>query len=300
MTDVTTEQDMGYQTLFEALVLDGFKRFCFGPEREPYALVASYEWDDYLDVITVRADGLTAAARLCKPADPLDPPRTAVWTWVGFDEDADGPNTQAESGIWAMLDLSHPNDPDAPHSRVETPAALRIPPEHQKQMKMRQPVPGSVHARAARLIYKKKQRRISEEFLGELFRAVDSNALISVADNFTPDGVLHFSNYPPITGRTAIAEFTRLLFTLANGIDHKMRNFWRVGYRQAFTEGEVTFTRLDNSPFTVPFATASWFNEDGNLLTEHHVYVNETPLMVGAMVGPDGLLIPPPSQLWTP
>jgi hypothetical protein len=88
--------------LFQALVNDGFTAYRCGPQDDPTALIAFYEWDDHIDVITV--------------PQVLEPPPTAVWTWVGDPEPA----------IWALLRLKHPDHPDAPAEQVPTLAELWV------------------------------------------------------------------------------------------------------------------------------------------------------------------------------
>jgi hypothetical protein len=122
--------------LFQALVNDGFTAYRCGPQNDPTALIAFYEWDDHIDVITVPQAGSAAAARLAKqdwPDQPqvLEPPPTAVWTWVGDPEPA----------IWALLRLKHPDHPDAPAEQVPTPAELRVPRELQRPIITRVPPP---------------------------------------------------------------------------------------------------------------------------------------------------------------
>ena len=267
MTD--QKQEDAVEALFQALVDDGFTAYCCGPTDDPTAVIAYYEWPDHIDMITVAQDGPAAAARLARPVDVLDPPDTALWIWVG----------DMESAIWALLGLPHPDDHDAPAAAVPTPEALRVPRELQRPMAIRVPDEEKAGARVARLSLARDKRNMSREFFRDLFAQVDGRAAIGAAENFTDDGTLQFANYPPMTGRTAIAQFVTILFELAATVKHELHNFWAVGDRTAITNGMVTFTRHDLTELVVPFATVSQFNEDRTLLTDHQVYVDCSALV---------------------
>lgn len=256
------------EALFQALINDGFKAYCCGPRDNPAAMIASYDWPTCTDVVVVPAQGPAGAARFEGRADVLNPPEKVSWAWVG----------DPESAIWALLNVAAPDDPDAPAAAVPCPAALRVPRETQRPTTVRLPLPSTAGVRAARLRRMRIIKGMSREFFEGLFGAVDSAAAIGAAENFTDDGVLVFANYPPMVGRTAITQFTMLLFQLAADVQHFIDDFWQVGERAAFTRGRVTFTRSDGSQLTVPFATVSLFNEDRSLLIHHQVYVDASML----------------------
>jgi hypothetical protein len=270
------QQEGLVEALFQALINDGFTAYCCGPEGDPTALIVFYEWDDHVDVVTIPQTGPAAAARLVKPAEVLDPPPTAVWTWVG----------EPEPAIWALLKLAHPDDPDAPAEVVQTPEALRVPPELQRPVSIRMPPAGKAGVRAERLRQAQAKKDISREFFGDLFEQVDSAAAIGAAENFTSDAEFQFANYPPMVGPAAIAQFVTTLFSLAAMVRHELYNFWELADRTAFTNGMVTFTRHDFTKLVVPFATVSKFNEDHTLLIRHQVYVDASALVPASAPSP--------------
>lgn len=260
------------EVLVRALLADGFTGHCCGPQDDPLAMIFVYEWRDHLDVVTMHQDGSAAAARLVKPADALDPPDTALWVWAG----------EMDRAVWALLELAHPDDSDAPAPvvPVPTPAALRAPRGDQQPMHVCVPDDGKVGARCARLREAGRKKAITREFFSGLFHQVDAFAAIGAAENFTADGTLRFANYPPMVGRTAIARFVGILFELATTVEHQLHNFWEVD-RTAITNGMVTFTRddLPGGKLTVPFATVSCFDENRALLTDHQVYLDCSALV---------------------
>ena len=42
------------ERLLLEVVADGFVVYCCGPRAAPFALVAAYQWDDYVDLVTIR------------------------------------------------------------------------------------------------------------------------------------------------------------------------------------------------------------------------------------------------------
>jgi hypothetical protein len=102
----------GVEELLVDIVADGFALHCCGPKAAPNALVASYEWADWVDLLTVR----------------------------NFDR-----------VITALLKLVHPDHPDAPTIGFPAPAGLRVLRTQQRPMTIQLPTPGRARVRAARL-----------------------------------------------------------------------------------------------------------------------------------------------------
>lgn len=132
--------------LLAALRDDGFIAYCCGPKDGPTALVAAYEWPDYVDVVTIRDfDAHIAAARA-----PLDGPvdvfalEEAVWSYQG----------PAEATLRALLDLPHPDHPDSPRVVFPAPESLRVPRAEQRPMTIKLADPDRAGRRAARLAAK--------------------------------------------------------------------------------------------------------------------------------------------------
>jgi hypothetical protein len=128
--------------LLGEVVADGFVVYCCGPRTAPNALVASYEWDGYLDVLTIRDfDRVTAARVPTRGGVDVFAPEVVVWAY-------EGPPQQV---LRALLDLVHPVHPDAPTAEFPAPPSLSIPHAQQRPMVIRFPSSGRVAARATRL-----------------------------------------------------------------------------------------------------------------------------------------------------
>ncbi len=125
------------------VVADGFVLYCCGPKAAPNALVACYEWEHCVDLVTIRDFDRVTTARVPARGSRVDifAPEVVVWAY-------EGPPQQA---LRALLDLVHPAHPDAPTADYPAPASLHIPRAQQRPMTIRPPAPGRARTRAARL-----------------------------------------------------------------------------------------------------------------------------------------------------
>lgn len=124
------------------VVADGFAVYCCGPRAAPNALVATYQWDRCMDVLTIgNFDRVTAARVPVRDRVDIFAPEVVVWAY-------EGPPQQA---VRALLDLVHPAHPDAPTAEYPAPPSLHIPRAQQRPMTIRLPSPDRVEARATRL-----------------------------------------------------------------------------------------------------------------------------------------------------
>ncbi|MGH3695223.1 MAG: hypothetical protein ACRES5_15395 [Pseudomonas sp.] len=131
------------QLLLEA-VDEGFARYCCGPKAAPFALVAAYQWEDYVDLVTIqRFDRITTARVVAHKRSHLDmfAPESVVWAYEG----------PPQSALRALLDLVHPQHVDAPTCAYPAPPGLHIPRSRQRPMTIQLPPPNRAGARAARL-----------------------------------------------------------------------------------------------------------------------------------------------------
>jgi hypothetical protein len=131
------------EKLLVDVAADGFTLHCCGPKTAPNALVGSYEWAHYIDVLTIRNFDRVTTARLPKRGDRIDifAPEVVVWAY-------EGPPQQA---IRALLDLLHPDHPDAPTTDYPAPVGLHVPRAQQRPMTIRPPSPARATVRATRL-----------------------------------------------------------------------------------------------------------------------------------------------------
>ncbi|HET9254072.1 MAG TPA: hypothetical protein VFO16_02575 [Pseudonocardiaceae bacterium] len=130
------------EELLTALVDDGFVLYSCGDRTAPHALAVSYDWQHYLDMVTIRDfDRITTARIPKRDALELFAPEVVVWAYEG----------PPEYALRALLNLVHPTHPDAPAAEYPAPPSLRIPRAKQRPMTIRLPSPERANARAARL-----------------------------------------------------------------------------------------------------------------------------------------------------
>jgi hypothetical protein len=132
------------ERLLREVVADGFVVYCCGPRAAPFALVAAYQWEDYVDLVTIRCFDRVTTARVPAPHHgrvDVFTPEVVVWAH-------EGPPQRA---LWALLDLIHPQHPDAPACAHPAPPSLCVPRVEQRPMTIQLPPPGRAGKRAARL-----------------------------------------------------------------------------------------------------------------------------------------------------
>lgn len=142
--DLAHQLSAEVKRLLREVAADGFAVYCCGSRQAPCALVASYQWENYVDLVTIRSFERVTAARV--PAAhrsrvDVFAPDVVVWAYEG----------SPQCALPALLDLLHPEHPDAPRSVYPAPPSLRIPREEQRPMTVRFPPPGRVQVRARRL-----------------------------------------------------------------------------------------------------------------------------------------------------
>ncbi len=124
------------------VVADGFVVYCCGDRAAPTALVASYEWEHYLDLVTIRDFDRITTARVPKQRTvDIFTPEVVVWAYEGPPQHA----------LRTLLNLAHPAHPDAPTAEYPAPPSLHIPRAQQHPMTIRPPSPGRAGVRATRL-----------------------------------------------------------------------------------------------------------------------------------------------------
>lgn len=100
---------VGLSPVLERLLLDvvadGFILYCCGDRAQPTALVASYEWEHCVDLVTIRRFDRIITARVPKRGKvDVFAPEIVVWAY----------ECPAEPALRALLNLVHPQHPDAP------------------------------------------------------------------------------------------------------------------------------------------------------------------------------------------
>lgn len=128
--------------LLRAVVADGFTVYLCGGSECPEAIVATYAWSEYVDFVVIKDMHDVTAARARQDGDwDVFAPESVVWSYQGH----------ARWALRAVLDLVHPDHPDAPDEEYPAPESARVDPEHLRTISVRAPKLGTVSRRATRL-----------------------------------------------------------------------------------------------------------------------------------------------------
>ena len=112
-------------------------------------------------------------------------------------------------------------------------------------------------------------------WLTELFIAIDNKDADSFARSLSADAVFCFGNADRVKGREVIRDAVDSFFASIKGLIHDLKNTW-AHQDYVVCNGEVTYTRHDNSQITLPFADV--FAMNGEKIQEYLIYMDVGPL----------------------
>lgn len=110
---------------------------------------------------------------------------------------------------------------------------------------------------------------------GGLFAAIDANDAAAFVGYLTDDAVFRFGSAAPVRGRAAIQAVVDGFFGTIATCSHQVRKTLASGCTLV-CEGEVTYTRVDGTSITLPFADI--FEYDGELISQYKIYMDISPL----------------------
>ena len=113
------------------------------------------------------------------------------------------------------------------------------------------------------------------EWLRPLFGAIDAADARGFCAYLTDDALFRFGNAPPVQGRPAIEQAVSQFFASIRRSRHQVVRVWPAAGAVAL-EGFVTYTRLDGSEITLPFADTMVLR--GDRLAEYCIYLDIAPL----------------------
>jgi ketosteroid isomerase-like protein len=108
-----------------------------------------------------------------------------------------------------------------------------------------------------------------------LFGRIDAADAAGFCAYLTEDALFRFGNAPPVQGRAAIEEAVSQFFASIRRSRHQLVRVWPAAGAVAL-EGWVTYTRLDGSAITLPFADTMVLR--GDRIAEHYIYLDIAPL----------------------
>ncbi len=112
-------------------------------------------------------------------------------------------------------------------------------------------------------------------WLDALFRKIDEMDVEGFLSFLTPDAHFRLGNAPVVHGKKAIGEAVQRFFSTIKKSDHRLLDTW--AERDAMIcQGEVTYTRKDNSQVTLPFVNI--FRMVDARIDQYLIYVDIAPL----------------------
>ena len=118
-----------------------------------------------------------------------------------------------------------------------------------------------------------------KEKIIKLFESIDEMDTDKFASFLTDDARFRFGNAPDAVGKPAVKEAVAGFFTTIKRISHRHLNIWTVPDTVIY-QGEVTYTRHDDSTLTLPFVNV--FGMQGDLIKDYLIYIDINPLYAPA------------------
>jgi ketosteroid isomerase-like protein len=115
----------------------------------------------------------------------------------------------------------------------------------------------------------------ASQWLEKVFEAVDSKDAEKLVSYMADDAVFRFANAQEVEGKEDILSMLQSFYASIEALNHKIIDSWQVD-DNVICRGEVTYTRMDGSQLSVPFA--NFFKMKGNLIKSYLIYVDASQL----------------------
>jgi ketosteroid isomerase-like protein len=120
----------------------------------------------------------------------------------------------------------------------------------------------------------------AEEWVVDLFRAIDSMDATRFAEAFTEDGTFRFGNSEPVVGREQVQQSAKEFFSMIGGLSHTITGVWSGSWEEGdvtSVEAEVTYTRKDGTR-TPPLPATSTLRMVQDRIRYYTIFVDVAPL----------------------
>jgi len=114
-----------------------------------------------------------------------------------------------------------------------------------------------------------------QDMVKTLYQAVDSLDVAALAPFLANDVTFQLGNFPAIHGKEPALEANDGFFKTIASMRHTIDGIWAQG-PTVICNGNVTYTRLDGTELTIPFATILFLANDK--ITTYQVYADVSPL----------------------
>ena len=115
----------------------------------------------------------------------------------------------------------------------------------------------------------------TSELVKSVYNAIDKRDPETFANFMTHDGIFRFANIPAVQGKEAIRDFVDQFFKSIKGIRHSDLEHW-VDDTAIFVNGNVHYTRHDDSVLSVPFSVTWKMNKEK--IHEYLIFIDNSEL----------------------
>jgi ketosteroid isomerase-like protein len=123
---------------------------------------------------------------------------------------------------------------------------------------------------------------VVDQWVVDLFRAVDSMDAPMVAKAFTEDGSFRFGNTEPVVGREQVEQSVSGFFSMIGGLSHEITGVWSgscASGEVTSVESDVTYTRKDGTRTQALPATTT-LRMEGDRIKDLRIFMDVSPLFV--------------------
>ncbi len=114
-----------------------------------------------------------------------------------------------------------------------------------------------------------------EDLANRLLAAVDRRDMDQFLGLIAQDARFRFGSAPPVVGHDAIRDAVGGFFASIAGLSHTLKQVISSG-STLLMEGDVTYTRHDNSDITLPFVNV--LEIEDRLIVDYKIYIDIGPL----------------------
>ena len=113
------------------------------------------------------------------------------------------------------------------------------------------------------------------DWVRQLFESLDAMDTEGFLRFLADDARFRFGNEQTVIGKDAIHQAVEDFFSSIRGLKHRLLEIW-VHTETVICQGEVTYTRTDNTKVTIPFVNI--WRMEGDRIREYLIYIDITPL----------------------
>ncbi len=110
-----------------------------------------------------------------------------------------------------------------------------------------------------------------QQFCTDLYRVVDNEDLVSLADYLADDVEFRIANMPSVIGKNNVIDANQQFFSSIKNMRHSLQNIYMQN-GDIFCHGSVEYLRLDDSSHHAYFSTLLKFEQ--NKITKYFVFAD--------------------------